>query len=140
MKVGSRTQIGTSGSAPRAGKSSASGAVFQPSGASDAAPARAAAGSGPLAALDALLAVQGADTVGDFKGGKRRAVARGEEILDILDEIKLGLLSGQVPGPKLTRLLSIVERQRDQVADPQLCEVLDHIELRARVELAKFGR
>jgi len=60
-------------------------------------------------------------------------------MLDILDEIKLSLLMGQLPKAKLSRLLSVVERQNGTFNDPRLGEVLAEIELRARVELAKFG-
>ena len=60
-------------------------------------------------------------------------------MLDILDDIKLALLAGQLPKSKLSRLLSVVERQQGIFSDPRLKDVLDQIELRARVELAKFG-
>ncbi|MGK2739286.1 flagellar assembly protein FliX [Tepidicaulis sp. LMO-SS28] len=139
MKVESRTRIGTA-SVRRPSQAGGSGATFSASPAADSQPARAVSGSGPLAAVDALLAVQEADAAGDFRGSKRRAVNRAEDILDLLDAIKLGILTGEVPGPKLSALLRAVESHRDMVADPELAEILDHVELRARVELAKFGR
>jgi len=37
-------------------------------------------------------------------------------------------------------LLSAVKAQRDQTDDPRLEQILDEIELRAAVELAKLGQ
>jgi hypothetical protein len=92
-----------------------------------------------LAAVDALLALQETAGAEDSTSAPRRAMARGEQMLDILDDIKLSILSGQLPRTKLSRLLNVVEGQQAQVRDPALADILDHIELRARVELAKFG-
>jgi hypothetical protein len=92
-----------------------------------------------LAAVDSLLALQEAGGLEDATSSPRRAMARGEQMLDILDDIKLSLLSGQLPEKKLNRLLHAVEDQQGRVRDPELADILDHIELRARVELAKFG-
>ena len=44
-----------------------------------------------------------------------------------------------MPANRLTRLLGVVSRRKGRVADPNLQDLLDQIELRARVELAKFG-
>src|SRR3546814_21069262 len=75
---------------------------------------RGLAGLGGLASLtgvDALLSLQ---ETGDATTAPRRAVARGEQMLDILDDIKLALLSGQIPRAKLNRLLSVVEGRSDE--------------------------
>lgn len=90
----------------------------------------------PLTALDALIALQ---AVPDAMEGRRRAVKRAGDMLDLLDDIRLSLLEGLVPKGKLEGLLRAVQSRRDAVADPMLASVLDEIELRARVELAKFG-
>ena len=64
---------------------------------------------------------------------------RAEDMLDHLDDIRLGLLMGAIPISKLTSLVQVVKDQRDQVDDPRLASVLDEIEVRAAVELAKLG-
>jgi len=136
MKIGNTRATSQAGGA-RATSGRSGGSGFAPAGA---AATRGAAGlSGPasLTAVDALLALQETDDA--LHAPRRKAVARGEEMLDILDDIKLALLLGRVPKAKLSRLLSVVERQLGAVGDPMLREVLDQIELRARVELAKFG-
>lgn len=138
MKIGGTRQIGQT-----AGKRSASarglGSGFMTEETDE---GRGVAGLGAassLGAVDALLALQGAGAAGDALTSPRRAIARGEQLLDMLDDIKVALLAGQVPQSKLSRLLRAVEGQRGHVLDPELENILDHIELRARVELAKFG-
>lgn len=92
--------------------------------------------SRPIAAVDALLALQ---QVPDATAGRTRAVQRAEDMLEILEDIRIGLLAGGFHKSKLARLVDVLEVGRNQLDDPQLTDVLDEIELRARVELAKFG-
>lgn len=88
-----------------------------------------------VSALDALLALQ---EVAEPLTGKRRAVRRASDMLDLLDDIKLGLLAGQVPRQTLSRLTSLVAERRDDFIEPGLQGVIDEIDLRAQVELAKL--
>ncbi len=96
------------------------------------------AGSGPVAPLDALLALQGMDGVTNEENTKR-AKKRGIDMLDILDQIRVDLLMGGVPQNRLDNLQRMVNSQRESVMDPQLKAVLDEIDLRVQVELAKFS-
>lgn len=96
------------------------------------------AAAGPLAALEGLLAVQEADSADGYKGKQARAISRGHDLLDMLDEVRLGLMMGGVPKSRLDSLVRMVERRRDTLQDPNLVSVLDEIELRARVEIAKL--
>jgi hypothetical protein len=102
------------------------------------APARPSAASPvmPLAALDAILALQG---VGDALTGRRRAVKRGASMLDVLEEVKADLLVGRITPERLDILAEQLQSMRDRV-DPGLDGVIDEIELRVRIELAKLGR
>lgn len=95
-----------------------------------------AAGVAPASAVGGLLALQEADSSTDRK---RRAVRRGRSLLDLLDALRADLLAGGVSDGRLDQLMSIVAGARDQ-AEPGLDALLDDIELRARVELAKRGR
>ena len=92
-------------------------------------------GTGPLTAIDSILTLQGVD---DSTSGPRRGVQHGEQLLRLLDEVRDGLLAGGIPRLTLTRLALAVSTRRDGFADPKLQAVLDEIELRARVELAKL--
>ena len=91
-------------------------------------------------AVDALLAIQEVDP-GQAKDDRRsRAHRRGERLLDRLDEIRLGLLSGGVAADRLTEIAALVAEKRGSSGDPALEQALDEIELRVKVELAKLGR
>ncbi|MBS0360357.1 MAG: flagellar assembly protein FliX [Proteobacteria bacterium] len=85
--------------------------------------------------VDALIALQ---DVGTPLERKRRAVRRAGRILDVLDEIKVGLLSGEIGGADLDRLRRAIRDERELTDDPQLEAVLNDIELRAAVEMAKL--
>jgi hypothetical protein len=93
------------------------------------------AGPGPIAALDSILMLQGMD---DTTSGRSKGLAHGEHLLDLLDSVRDGLLSGGIPRATLNRLAVAVTRRHDAFADPKLQDVLDQIELRAHVELAKL--
>ena len=63
---------------------------------------------------------------------------RGNQLLDTLDEIKTDLLVGRVSEGRLNQLMALISQARER-SDPALDGLLDDIELRARVELAKRG-
>ena len=89
-----------------------------------------------IASVDALIALQ---EVPGLTTGRAKAVRRGRDMLDLLDEVRDGLLSGIVSRGTLQRLLTLVNVRREEFADSALAGVLDDIELRARVELAKLN-
>ena len=128
----SRTsRVGRAGSASRP----AGGGFFIDEGA----PATQSAAAAPVAqasGLDALLALQ---AVEDPLFAKKKAIRRGNALLDALETIKADLIVGQVTEGKLSQLMTLIAQAREQSL-PGLDGVLDDIELRARVELAKFGR
>ena len=89
--------------------------------------------------LSVVLAVQ--ETPDAAKGrAKQRARDRGMKMLDFLEEIRIGLLMGVIPKERLEQLAQMVRAKREQIDDPKLTAILDEIELRAAVELAKLSR
>lgn len=92
-------------------------------------------GPGPIAAVDNILMLQGVD---DSAGGQSRGLAHAENLLDMLDQVRDGLLAGGIPRITLNKLANAVSRRQESFADPRLQNVLDEIELRAKVELAKL--
>jgi hypothetical protein len=89
--------------------------------------------------LSVVLAVQ--ESADSTQGrARQRARERGLKMLDYLEEVRLGLLLGIVPRDKLEQLAQMVRAKREQVDDPVLTAILDDIELRAAVELAKLSR
>ncbi|MBX6322128.1 MAG: flagellar assembly protein FliX [Rhodospirillaceae bacterium] len=118
----------------RTGTAGASGSGFARM-LDDPAPAAPVAAGSPLEALDAVLALQ---EVADPLAGRARARKRGEVLLDRLEEIRLGLLVGAIPRHRLEELGAMVNATRERCDDERLNTVLDEIELRAAVELAKL--
>jgi len=95
-----------------------------------------ASAKSPIGGVDALLALQAVEE----PGGRGARLKHGHDILDVLEDIKLDLLAGKVSADKLQRLIDTVSRRPDREGEGRLESVLDEIELRARVELAKLGR
>lgn len=102
--------------------------------------ASSAVGNSPVAAVDALLALQEIEASDDAlsKNQKRKALKWGESLLDGLDEIRNGLLLGAIPVDRLEKLASAASMKIDVGNDPKLTTILRDIELRARVEIAKY--
>lgn len=86
--------------------------------------------------IDAILALQ---TVGDFRESRRKAVKRGSDMLDLLEGLKADLLVGRMAAGQLDALSGQINGLRERV-DPGLDAIIDDIELRVLVELAKLGR
>ncbi len=93
----------------------------------------------PTTSVDSLLAVQAAGEKGFGDGSGKQARARAESMLDRLDEIRHGMLTGSVARSTLTDLERTIKQTRESVNDPALNEILDEVELRAKVELAKLS-
>jgi hypothetical protein len=103
-----------------------------------AAETRAAAAPKAAGGIDALLALQGIEE--DPVERRRRSVARGKGALDVLDDLKIGLLSGNLNASTVSRLRDAAANLKSSSGDPGLDVVLSEIELRVEVELAKAGR
>lgn len=92
-----------------------------------------------VSGVEALLMAQAVDETQE-REIRKRLVSRGEDILDRLDEIRHGLLMGSIPKDRLMALAQMVRARREYMTDPRLARILDEIELRAEVELAKLMR
>jgi hypothetical protein len=87
--------------------------------------------------IDALLAMQGVE---DPTERRKRSVQRGRGALDVLDDLKIGLLSGNLNASTVNRLRDAAAYLKSSSGDPGLDAVLSEIELRVEVELAKAGQ
>lgn|SRR6476469_2063679 len=95
--------------------------------------------AGPLrtiGGIDALIALQGIE---DPTERRRHALKRGRHALDALDELKIGLLGGNLSPATLTKLKSAAAYLKDASGDTGLDTVLGEIELRVEVEIAKLA-
>jgi len=95
--------------------------------------------AGTVNAVDAILSVQ--ETPDSMDGRSRGlGIQYGGEVLDHLEELRRDLLLGTVPKDKLGDLARKMRTQKRLSDDPRLNEILDEIELRAEVEIAKLTR
>lgn len=136
MKVSGPSGVGQAGQARGAKSAAAPGfAPIRTESTSGAAPATAAGSVSSVNSLEALMALQ---EVGGPLERKRRAVNRAGRLLDALDDIKIVLLEGGASRSSLEALSRAIREQRSGTDDPNLEGVLNEIETRAAVELAKL--
>jgi len=95
-----------------------------------------AAPAAQVGSIDSILALQCVEDA--MQAPRRRAVRRGRGLLDGLEAIRADLLMGRIDPSRLDELVILVVEAREQTI-PGLDALLDDIELRVRVELAKFG-
>ncbi len=69
---------------------------------------------------------------------KKKMISHGFDILAYLDKVRVDLLSGNMDIENLKNLESSIKNWRNKFDDPMLEEILNEIELRAVVELAKL--
>lgn len=111
-------------------KFSVSGQASEMRGPSHSAPAQ------DVGSIDALLALQ---AVEDPTFAKKKSIKRGHDLLDGLENMKTDLLVGRVSESRLENMLNLVKKARSK-SDPALDGIIDEIELRVRVELAKLNK
>ncbi|WP_420348823.1 flagellar assembly protein FliX [Pelagibius sp.] len=121
----------------KAGASSTADGGFARALAGSAQEAGGTSGGGPVQAVSALLAIQ---EVSDASAGPSRGRRRAEDILDELEDLRLALMFGEVPIAQLEQLGALLAQREGSIEDPKLAEIVNEIEIRAAVELAKRGR
>lgn len=87
--------------------------------------------------MDALLSLQ---EMPDNEIERRKAMQEGSNIIETLDKLRLELLTGNISGNLLNRLNDIAKIKHQVTNDPRLESIIQDIELRAAVELAKLER
>lgn len=135
MKISGSGKIETTSVRRKVTPSTDNGGAFSLDRADDTSAAKPVSGAGPVSVVGSLLSIQEVDDQG---GAQRKTLNRAEEMLDLLDDVRHGLLLGVMPEHKLRRLLSLSKLKREGFIDPRLQEILSDIELRSKVELAKL--
>ena len=87
-----------------------------------------------VSTVDALLPVEPPTADSD----KKNASSRAARILDRLEDIRQGLLGGAISKPRLEELAGTIKETRETALAPVMSDILDEIELRAKIELAKL--
>lgn len=99
--------------------------------------AQGASATQSIAQLDALLAVQETED-STQKPAKKRMQQRSHTILDKLESIRIRMLSGNLTVGHMVDVADVVATHREKIDDPRLVSIMDEIDLRAQVELAKM--
>ena len=94
---------------------------------------------GGITTVGSILAAQEVDNDGAQRA-RQQLEKYGEDILDRLDEIKQDLLIGAISRERLANLAQALRMKKSTTNDPALISIIDDIELRAAVELAKYTR
>lgn len=71
---------------------------------------------------------------------RQQAIDYAEDLLADLDALRVGLILGEYNEMQLNGLINRVQNRKQVVDDPALKAVLEDIDLRAQVELAKLQR
>ena len=90
-----------------------------------------------IAQLDALLAIQGAE---DPTERKSRGLmhARADDILGKLEQVRIKMLGGNLTVGDMIDVADVVASHREKISDPALTDIMDEVDLRAQVEIAKM--
>ncbi|TVR98373.1 MAG: hypothetical protein EA406_07015 [Rhodospirillales bacterium] len=91
----------------------------------------------PVAAPTSLLGLQEVGSATDSPA-RRRAIAHGEAMLGVLDQLRLAILTGSLSADRLATVTRAIDVPREASGDPRLDEVLEAIHLRASVEIEKL--
>ncbi len=92
-----------------------------------------------VSGVSSILSVQ--EVQNDTEERARREMVRyGEDILDKLEELRRDLLIGAIPKDRLANMAQALRNRKATVTDPRLLALINDIELRAEVELAKWSR
>jgi hypothetical protein len=95
------------------------------------------AASQAIAGIDTLLALQGAEDP-TARAARKRMTDRADSVLEELDHLRLALLSGNLTVGHVIDIADVVASHRERIMDPRLRAVLDEIDLRAQIEIAKL--
>ena len=74
------------------------------------------------------------------RAAKRKMRERGDSVLRQLDHLRLGILTGNLTMGQVIDLADVVASHREQISDPHLTAVLDEVDLRAQIEIAKMRK
>ncbi|MCF6344323.1 MAG: flagellar assembly protein FliX [Devosiaceae bacterium] len=135
MRIEKSGQSSRVSSKAKSGKSSGASPIFKPNMGQDNVQVAQVSVSDNITPVDAILALQ---AVEDPLFAKKKAARYGHSMLDVLQEMKVDMLAGKVTEGHLNRLLALVQQAKSS-SEKGLDDLIEDIELRARVELAKLG-
>lgn len=137
MRIGGQKKVNKTNNKQTTARSGNIGGLFRVDSAQNAGQVIATPAAQSINNIGALLSAQEIDGV---QAKHSAAVKRGSEMLDILDKLKIGLLSGRIAPNMLNQLKHLSVEQPGKLADERLEKIVQSIELRTKVELAKLAQ
>lgn len=139
MKVEGPSKTQKSGKSSKTKKAGKADGTFGAMVAGAAQEAQGVSATQSIAKVDALLAVQGTESATE-RGARSRMRERGDRILQQLDRLKLSILGGGLTVGQVIDIADVVASHRETITDPELSSILDEIDLRAQIEIAKMRK
>jgi hypothetical protein len=138
MKIEGPSKTQGAGNSKKAGKAGSDGSfedfiAHAPKGAGSAAPTHS------IARVDALLSVQAAESPTE-RAARKRMQVRADDILKELDRLRHSLLTGTLTVGQVIDIADVVASHREKINDPRLTSILDEVDLRAQIEMAKIQK
>lgn len=90
-----------------------------------------------VAGVNLFMALQASEHATEQEQ-RRRAIRHADDLLNELEDLRVGLLLGTYTKTQLHNLAARIAQQKLVISDPALTALLDEVELRAAVELAKY--
>ncbi len=137
MKIEGPNRTQGSSETKRKNRTSKSGSSFEDFISKESTASAETGASKQIAGVDALLSVQAAEDPTE-RAARRRMHERSEKILDELETIKIAMLTGSLTVGHMIDIADVVASHREKIQDPEMAELMDEIDLRAQVELAKM--
>jgi hypothetical protein len=137
MKVEGPGKAQGASNTKKSGKTEKSGSHFGDFLTSGTAATESAAQTQSIGSVDSLLALQGAEDP-TARAAKKRMRERAATILGKLDEVRIAMLSGRLTVGHMIDIADVIASHREKINDPALTDLMDEIDLRAQVELAKM--
>lgn len=121
----------------KTGKTSQSGGNFSDLMAGGATAADSASPTQSIVNVDSLLALQGAEDPA-ARAGRKRMKQRADTILGELEKVRIAMLTGGLTVGHMVDIADVIASHREKINDPGLTVIMDEVDLRAQVELAKM--
>lgn len=137
-KVGYTKPIGTARPVKKTGTVAAAGFAEALAAAEGASEVSSVEATSSIAALSGIGGLLGAQEVDEREARRQKAAKRGKMTLDMLSSLRDALLMGTMPYSILRGLEKLVTEEREGTDDPALLSILNEIDVRAAVELAKL--
>lgn len=119
-------------------KSSSSSASFADH-LSDSSESQATSPSSAMSGIAGVMALQAAEHSSEEES-RGKALQQGQDMVETLEDLRRSLLLGEISSSQLQTIAQNLEQSRPNFTDPALNDMLDEIELRVAVELAKYQR